>query len=249
MNEEHAMSDKLKILIVDDDPEICQLLQAYLAKQEYDVITRLNGKDILHVIEEHEVDLVVLDVMLPGEDGLSLCQKIRKKSPVMIIMLSAMGEDSDRIVGIELGADDYLPKPFNPRELLARIKSLVRRTTGEIGKQRQLQSKVKVTNIIFADWVLDRNRRKLVAPDKTTVPLTNGEYELLVTLLEHSNQVLSRDQLLNITHNRDAAPFDRTIDVQIGRLRKKIEDDPRSPKFIETVRGGGYQFNGQVTYE
>ena len=242
------MSEKVKILIVDDDPDICELLQEYLQKQAFKVITRGNGDNIVEVLEQEHVDLVVLDVMLPGEDGLSVCQKIRQHSAVMIIMLSAMGEDTDKIVGIEMGADDYLAKPFNPRELLARIKGLVRRTQGEVGQQRQQATLVKVTNLYFSDWTVDRNKRKLISPDGVTIPLTNGEYELLLALLENANRVLNRDQLLNITHNRDAGPFDRTIDVQIGRIRKKIEVDPKTPKFIETIRGGGYQFTGEVTY-
>jgi two-component system OmpR family response regulator len=243
------MSSEINILIVDDDPEIGELLQGYLQKQNFNVITRQDGVDILEVIAVHDVNLVVLDVMLPGEDGLSLCRKIREKSAVMIIMLSAMGEDTDKIVGLEMGADDYLAKPFSPRELLARIKSLVRRTSGEMGAQREQEKLVKVTNIKFANWTLDRNKRKLIAPDAVTIPLTNGEYELLLALLENANRVLSRDQLLNITHNRDAGPFDRTIDVQVGRIRKKIETDAKNPSFIETVRGGGYQFNADVSYE
>lgn len=242
------MSEQLKILIVDDDPDICELLQDYLQKQDFVVITRGNGADIVAVLEQEKVDLLVLDVMLPGEDGLSLCQKIRKHSAVMIIMLSAMGEDTDKIVGIEMGADDYLAKPFNPRELLARIKGLVRRTQGEVGKLREQVGLAKVTNIHFSNWVVDRNKRKLISPESVTIPLTNGEYELLLVLLENANRVLNRDQLLNITHNRDAGPYDRTIDVQIGRIRKKIEVDPKEPKFIETIRGGGYQFSGEVSY-
>lgn len=242
------MSDQLKILIVDDDPDICELLQDYLQKQDFNVVTRANGSDIVEVLEQEQIDLVVLDVMLPGEDGLNICQRIRQHCAVMIIMLSAMGDDTDKIVGIEMGADDYLAKPFNPRELLARIKGLVRRTRGDVGQQRQQASLVKVTNIHFSNWTVDRNKRKLISPEAVTIPLTNGEYELLLTLLENSNRVLNRDQLLNITHNRDAGPFDRTIDVQIGRIRKKIEADPKNPKFIETIRGGGYQFSGEVTY-
>lgn len=243
------MSEQNRLLIVDDDPDICELLTEYLQKQGFFVISRQDGSDIINVINDHQIDLVILDVMLPGDDGLTLCQKIRKQSAVMIIMLSAMGEDTDKIVGIEMGADDYVAKPFNPRELLARIKSLIRRTHGEMGQQRQQQQLSKVSNIYFSGWVVDRNKRKLISPEQMTIPLTNGEYELLTTLLEHANQVLNRDQLLNITHNRDAAPFDRTIDVQIGRIRKKIEVDPKTPKFIETIRGGGYQFTGEVTYE
>lgn len=242
------MNKNMKILIVDDDPDICELLQDYLQNQGYSVITRNDGNELVELIEREQIGLLILDVMLPGDDGLSLCQKIRKHSAVMIIMLSAMGEDTDKIVGIEMGADDYVAKPFNPRELLARIKGLVRRTEGAIGQKRQQEQLVKVTNIHFSNWTVDRNKRKLISPDGVTTPLTNGEYELLLALLENPNQVLNRDQLLNMTHNRDAGPFDRTIDVQIGRIRKKIEDDPKNPKLIETIRGGGYQFSGKVTY-
>lgn len=243
------MVEKTKILIIDDDPDICELIKAYLEKHDFVVCTRNNGRDILDVLNNNSIDLIVLDVMLPGDDGLTLCQKVRQTSDVMIIMLSAMGEDTDRIVGLEMGADDYLAKPFNPRELLARIKSLVRRTTGGLGEERKQRQLSKVPNIKFANWIIDRNKRQLISADGVTIPLTAAEYELLLAFVENANRVLSRDQLLNMTHNRDAGPFDRTIDVQVGRLRKKLEDNPKEPIFLTTVRGGGYQFNAEVEYE
>lgn len=243
------MAHKASILIIDDDKDICELIQAYLEKQDFTVISRNDGAEILEVINQNGIDLVVLDVMLPGEDGLSLCQKIRHASDVMIIMLSAMGEDTDRIVGLEMGADDYLAKPFNPRELLARIKSLVRRTIGDLGVERKQRQLSTVSNIRFGNWVIDRNKRQLISADSVTIPLTAGEYELLIAFVENSNRVLSRDQLLTMTHNREAGPFDRTIDVQVGRLRKKLENNPKEPLLLTTLRGGGYQFNAEVIYE
>lgn len=242
------MATALKILVVDDDVEICELLQNYLQQQGYHVLFKHSGDGILSYIELEQIDLIVLDVMLPGEDGLSLCKKIRDHSDVMIIMLSAMGEDSDRIVGLEMGADDYLPKPFNPRELLARIKSLVRRTEGELGESRQQKQLEKVPAIEFGDWVIDRQKQQLISKDNVAIPLTKAEYNLLLAFVENANRVLNRDQLLNITHNRDAAPFDRTIDVLVGRLRKKLQDDLAEAKYITTIRGGGYMFNGEIKY-
>jgi len=239
---------RVNILVIDDDQQICELLQGYLQRQDFNVFYQHDGRDVLSVLGEKKIDLVILDLMLPGEDGLSICQKIRQHSAVMIIMLTAVGEETDRIVGIEMGADDYLAKPFNPRELLARIKALIRRTSGELGQQRQQQQFAKVTNLYFADWMLDRNKCQLVSPEKIVIPLTQGEYALLTVLLEHANQVLSRDQLLSVIHNREAGPFDRTIDVQIARLRKKIESDAKNPHYIKTIRGGGYQFIAKVTY-
>jgi two-component system OmpR family response regulator len=187
-----------------------------------------------------ETDLVILDVMLPGKSGLDLCREIRAKSDVPILMLTAMGEETDRIVGLEMGADDYLPKPFNSRELLARIRAILRRTEGA-GK---VATKAKALR--FSGWVLDRARRRLTAPDGVAIDLTSGEYELLTVFAEHSQRVLNRDQLLDLARGREAMPFDRSIDVQVSRVRRKIETDPRSPKLIVTVRGDGYMFTPDV---
>jgi len=234
-----------KIVIVDDDAEIRRLLGQFLGKYGFDVALAKNGEEMDSVLAQGPVDCVILDIMMPGEDGFECCKRLRKTSTVPIIMLSAAGDETDRIVGLEMGADDYLPKPFNPRELLARIKAILRRTetvsdfTGTI-----------VTNkddiVTFEQWTLDMGMRRLISPEGLDVDLTAGEYSLLVAFVENPKRVLSRDQLLECTHNRSAGPFDRTIDVQVSRLRQKIEEDPKSPKIIKTVRGGGYMFAAQV---
>jgi two-component system OmpR family response regulator len=187
-------------------------------------------------------DLVVLDIMLPGEDGLSLCRRIRAQSALPVIMLTAVAEETDRIVGLEMGADDYLVKPFNPRELLARIKEVLRRTGGD-ARVRDTGGRV----FSFAGWRVDLAKRELTSPDGVLVPLTGGEFDLLAAFVEHPQRVLSRDFLLDHAKGRDAQPFDRSIDVQLSRLRRKIEADPRDPQFIKTVRSGGYIFTQPVT--
>ena len=238
---------KSHVLIVDDDPEIGALLGDYLAKHGYRVSLARDGREMSKLIARANIDLIVLDVMLPGEDGISLCRQLRETSEVPIIMLSAAGEEVDRVLGLEVGAGDYIAKPFSPRELLARIKALSRRTTGKLGLQRKSSQIAKMPNIYFQAWTLDQNRRRLIAPDGVAVPLSAGEYELLLAFLENPNRTLTRDQLLDLTHGREATPFDRTIDVQVARLRKKIEKDAKNPLILVTVRGGGYQFNASVT--
>ncbi len=240
-------AQKPHILIVDDDPQIGDLLSDYLEQHGYRVSLARDGREMSRVLKRTQVDLVVLDIMLPGEDGLSLCRQLRSTSEMPIIMLSAVGEEADRVVGLEVGADDYLAKPFSPRELLARIKALVRRTTGVLAEKRKARQLAKMPNIYFEAWTLDQNKRRLIAPDGVTVPLSAGEYELLVAFLENPQRTLNRDQLLDLTRGREAVPFDRTIDVQVARLRKKIEKDPKNPQIILTMRGDGYQFNATVT--
>jgi two-component system OmpR family response regulator len=180
--------------------------------------------------------------MMPGEDGLTLCRRVRATSSLPIIMLTAMGEDTDRIVGLEMGADDYLPKPFNPRELLARIRAVLRRAGGDAPETPEENGGLRT----FDGWSLDLAKRELRAPDGTLVPLTAGEYDLLAVIVERPGRVLSRDQLLDLTRGRDAVPFDRSVDVQISRLRRKLEPDPKEPQIIKTVRGGGYVFACEV---
>jgi two-component system OmpR family response regulator len=240
------MVQKAHILIVDDDPQIGDLLNDYLLQHGYRVSLARDGREMARVLKRGKVDLVVLDIMLPGTDGLSLCRELRASSEIPIIMLSAVGEEADRVVGLEVGADDYLAKPFSPRELLARIKALVRRTTGQLGEQRKASQLAKLPNIYFKDWTLDQNKRRLIAPDGVAIPLSAGEYELLVAFLENPQRTLNRDQLLDLTRGRESMPFDRTIDVQVARLRKKIEKDPKNPEIIVTMRGDGYQFNTDV---
>lgn len=241
------MTQKPHILVVDDDPQIGDLLNDYLEQHGYRVSLARDGNEMKKLLSRTTIDLVVLDIMLPGEDGLSLCRYLRDTSEVPIIMLSAVGEEADRVIGLEVGADDYLAKPFSPRELLARIKALARRTTGRLAEKRKARQVAKMPNIYFEQWTLDQNKRRLITPDGVTVPLSGGEYELLVAFLESPKRILNRDQLLDLTRGREAVPYDRTIDVQVARLRKKIEKDPKNPEIIITVRGDGYQFNAEVT--
>ncbi len=230
------------VLIVDDDPEIRDLLGRYLKKHGYRVDRAADGREMARLLETGRFDLVVLDLMLPGEDGLSLCRRLRASSDLPVIMLTAMGDETDRIVGLEIGADDYLPKPFNPRELLARIKAVLRRG----GALRPPEGETPA-GLEFDGWRIDVGRRELFAPDGVLVPLTSGEFDLLLALAERPQRVLSRDQLLDLTKGRAAQPFDRSIDVQLSRLRRKIEADPKEPQLIKTVRGGGYMLTARVT--
>jgi len=232
------------ILVVDDDREIRSLVAQLLRKHGFRVTDAADGREMMQVLENGRFDLVVLDLMLPGEDGLSLCRRVRATSSMPIIMLTAMGEETDRIVGLEMGADDYLPKPFNPRELLARIRAVLRRAGGEVPEP---VAEDAGSLRVFEGWSLDTAKRELRAPDGTLVPLTAGEYDLLAAIVERPGRVLSRDQLLDLTRGRDAVPFDRSVDVQISRLRRKLETDPKEPQIIKTVRGGGYVFTCEVS--
>jgi two-component system, OmpR family, response regulator len=227
------MVDAAKVLIVDDDREIRDLLARFLRKHGLRVETVADGRAMARALESGRFDLVVLDLMLPGEDGLSLCRHLRATSSLPVIMLTAVAEDTDRIIGLEIGADDYVTKPFNPRELLARIKAVLRRTAGD-GRE------TSEGTLTFAGWRLATAQRELRDPDGVLVPLTSGEFDLLLAFVERPERVLSRDQLLDLTKGRDALPFDRSVDVQLSRLRRKIETDPQNPKLIKTVRGGGY---------
>jgi two-component system OmpR family response regulator len=229
------------ILIVDDDREIRDLLARFLDKHGLRVTAAADGREMHRVLDGSRIDLIVLDLMLPGEDGLTLCRNLRARSAIPIIMLTAMGEETDRIVGLEMGADDYLAKPFNPRELLARIKAVLRRA-----EQAPAAGPVEGGAVLeFAGWALDLDRRELQRPDGVMVPLSSGEFELLATFATHPGRVLSRDQLLDLARGREAH-FDRSIDVQVSRLRRKIEADPQEPALIKTVRNGGYTFTPSV---
>jgi two-component system, OmpR family, response regulator len=230
------------LLVIDDDREIRDLLSRFLAKHGYRVTTAKDAREARRILADARIDLLILDVMMPGEDGLSLCRDVRAKSATPIIMLTAMGEETDRIVGLEVGADDYLPKPFSPRELLARIKAVMRRAVGLPPSDPAERGKV----LRFAGWTLDFGRRRLESPLGEAVELSTGEFELLVAFVERPQRVLNRDQLLDLARGRAAAPFDRSIDVQVSRLRRKIETDPKSPQIITTVRGGGYVFTPAV---
>jgi two-component system OmpR family response regulator len=231
------MEQSPHILIVDDDREIRDLLGRFLERQGLRVSLARDAREARRLWPLGHYHLIVLDLMLPGESGLDLARWLRSQSDVPIVMLTAMGEETDRIVGLELGADDYVAKPFNPRELLARIRAVLRRAGGESGERgREPPPRL----IRFAGWTLEPARRRLTDPQGAEVPLTGGEYELLTVLVERPNRVLTRDMLMDLLHGRQAGPFDRAIDVAVSRLRRKLEDDGRNPSLIKTVRGGGY---------
>jgi len=232
-----------RLLVVDDDREIRDLLSKLLSRRGYKVTTAREEVEMRQVLASSRVDLVILDIMLPGKDGLTLCQELRATQSLPIIMLTARGEPADRIVGLELGADDYLPKPFDVRELEARIKAVLRRSAGEAG---ETSGKVSGAKFVFAGWTLDARLRQLTSPDGVLVSLTSGEFDLLLVLAERPQRILSRDQLMDLTRGRDATPFDRSIDIQVSRLRRKIEVSPKTPEIIKTVRGGGYLFTPSV---
>jgi len=227
-----------RLLIVDDEPELRKLLKAYLAKEGYEVEAVEHGISMDEYLSRHDVDLVILDLMLPGEDGLSIGRRLRQQKNLPIIILSARGEELDRIVGLEMGADDYLTKPFNPRELLARIRSVLRRCN-ETTTTATDEGTLIYT---FGSFELDIQQHKLTRSDKE-IPLTAGEFKLLRIFLEHSNRVLSRDTLLEMSKGYDYSPMDRSIDVCVGRLRRKIETDPSEPLYLRTIWGTGYMFS------
>lgn len=231
------------ILIVDDDAEIRTLLATYLGRNGLRVSAVADGRAMARVLDAGRVDLIVLDLMLPGDDGLTLCRNLRVKSDVPIIMLTARGEETDRIIGLEMGADDYLPKPFSARELLARIKVILRRS-------RSLPANLqpdKARRLKFAQWTLDTAQRHLESAEGVVTALSGAEYKLLRVFLSHPNRVLNRDQLLDLTQGREADPLDRSIDVQVSRLRHRLGDDPRDPHLIKTVRGEGYVLAVEVS--
>jgi len=224
------------LLVVDDDRDTRELLSVYLGKQGFTVSTVADGREMDAWLARNSTDLVILDLMLPGEDGLSIARRLRAEHRLPIVMISARGTDVDRIVGLEVGADDYLPKPFNPRELLARIRAVLRRdrTTSE-------SEQVESCAVTFGPFRLDSDRRVL-SRDDSEVELSRAEFDLLCVFVSHPNKVLSRDAIMDALSGHDRDPFDRSIDVRVTRLRHKIEDDPGHPKFIRTVWGIGYQF-------
>ena len=231
------------ILVVDDHSEIRDLLKRFLEQHGLRVSCARDGKEMKRLLDEREFDLLVLDLMMPGEDGLTLCRELRVKSRLPIIMLTAMGEETDRIIGLEMGADDYLSKPFNPRELLARIKAVMRRTQAESLPVPETLTR----DLRFDRWLLDVNRRELVDEDGVGLSLSTAEFDLLKVFLERPQRVLSRDQLLDLARGREAVAFDRAIDTLVSRLRRKLERDPKNPELIKTIWGGGYMFSADVT--
>lgn len=249
------------LLVVDDNPEIRESLTQYLEKNGFSVDQAADAAEARKNMAEKNYQLIILDVMMPGEDGLSLCRYIHENIKTPVILLTAMSEETDRIVGLELGADDYLTKPFNPRELLARIKAIFRRTAliADNAEQSSNSMTNKTTSepenetYTFGDWTLDVNQQLLShvsnpPNSQQTQILSTGEFRLLMAFLEHPKRVLSRDQLLDMVSNRSLGVFDRSIDNQISRLRKKIEADPKQPKYIKTVWGGGYNFGYPVNH-
>lgn len=239
------MTDNAHILVVDDQKEICDVVEEYLSGEGYRVSTAHDGGGMRRTLSQGPVDLVILDLMLPGEDGLTLARALRnEQAGIGIIILTGRGETVDRIIGLEMGADDYLPKPFHLRELLARVKSVLRRVQMRTGdKPAASRSKAR-----FGGWSLDLSSRELTSPGGEEVRLTTGEFDLLAAFVHNANQVLTRDRLLDLARNREAGPFDRTIDVQVGRLRRKLEDDPQNPSMIKTVRGTGYIFTPTIEF-
>jgi two-component system, OmpR family, response regulator len=230
------------ILVVEDDRETRTLIAKYLRTNACNVATAADGREMVRAMTDHRVDLLILDVMLPGEDGLSLCRKVRAESQVPIIMLTARGEDVDRIVGLEMGADDYMPKPFNPRELLARINAVLRRQQAA----RNASAIEGAAALSFQGWHIDLRLRELRNPEGARVAMTSAEFDLLRTFCERPGRVLSRDSLLDLTQGRNAGSFERSIDMLVSRIRRKIEPDPQEASLIKTVRSGGYVFTPQV---
>ncbi len=232
------------ILIVDDHREIRELVARALATEGFRVSAAADGKAMRKALADGRIDLILLDLMLPGEDGLALCRALRAESNIPIIMLTAKGDEIDRVIGLEMGADDYLAKPFGSRELIARIKAVLRRAPRDATEPRHRAKLYR-----FDRWRLNAERRELLREDGVAVPLSTGEYELLLALVERPQRVLSREQLLDLARGRSAGALDRSIDTQVSRLRKKIEADPADPKIIQTVWGGGYVFTPSVSRE
>jgi two-component system OmpR family response regulator len=234
-SERHAMSDAAHILVVDDDREIRTLLRDYLEKNGFKATAVADGVETRRALERGRFDLIVLDLMLPHESGLDICRALRASSDIPVIMLTALGDEVDRVVGLEVGADDYLPKPFSPRELLGRIKAVLRRTAlaprGDVADVRVYR---------FGGWLLDTTERALTSPDGERVALGGAEYRVLSVLLANAPRLLTRSQLMELARGRDHDPFDRSIDVRVSRLRQTLRDDARSPRIVKTVYGEGY---------
>jgi two-component system, OmpR family, response regulator len=230
----------LSILMVDDDAQIRQLLSDYLSDFGMSVVAVGDGKAMQEALKQSSFDLVILDLMLPGEDGLSLCRSLRAESDIPILMLTARGEAMDRVVGLELGADDYIVKPFEPRELVARIQTILRRARGK-PESRKEQNEAE-----FRGWRLNYVLRHLVSPKELVIPLSNAEFRLLTVFIENPNRILTREFLLDSARGRDMDIFDRSIDILVSRVRQKLNDDSRTPTLIKTVRGEGYLFDAKV---
>jgi two-component system OmpR family response regulator len=232
------------ILLVDDDEDILSLLDAFFRKHGHTVCVAEDGKAMFTALENQTFDLIILDVMLPHEDGFSLCRRLRTTSTIPIIMLTAVADSTDRVVGLELGADDYLTKPFDQRELLARVKAVLRRTAAAAATAQHDETRPL---LCFAGWRLDVVRRELRSTDNTLVLLSSVEFDLLLAFAEHPRRILTRDQLIDIARGSTHVAYDRSIDVQVSRLRYKLEQDPKNPSIIRTIRNAGYMFVPEVT--
>lgn len=233
------------ILVVDDHREIRELVSRALVRESFRVSVAADGREMRKVMADAHIDLIILDLMLPGEDGLSLCRALRAESNIPVIMLTAKGDEIDRVVGLEVGADDYIPKPFGSRELIARIRAVLRRSRNDGAPDQSPRAR----RYRFDRWQLDTGARELLREDGVTVPLSTGEFDLLMALITRPQRVLSRDQLLDLARGRAASAFDRSVDTQVSRLRKKLEVNPNEPAIIKTVWGGGYMFASEVTSE
>jgi two-component system phosphate regulon response regulator OmpR len=236
------MTGRTHIVVVDDEPDIRETVQDYLELHGFEVTPADGGPALRELVEARDIDLVLLDINMPGEDGLSLARFLREQSDVALIMLTAAGEVVDRIIGLEMGADDYLPKPVDLRELLARVKAVLRRMDSA-REQAEAAAAEPRREVLFGSHRLDLEGHKLYDPEGEEITLTSMEFDLLKAFAEHPNRVLSRDQLLDMAHNRDWEPFDRSIDIRIARIRRKIEADHSKPQVIKTVRGAGYIFS------
>ena len=237
------MTARPHLLLVDDEAAIREPLGAYLQRSGFRVSEAANAAEARKILAGHAIELAILDIMMPGEDGLSLCRSIREQGELPVILLTARSEETDRIVGLEMGADDYVLKPFSPRELVARIKTIMRRAGG--GTAREVANEATVYR--FEGWTLRADDWTLTGSDGVAIPLSTADFRLLQAFVTHPRQVLNRDQLLDLTAGREAHAFDRSIDNQISRLRRKLEDDARAPRLIKTVWGGGYMFGADVT--
>ena len=230
-----------KILIVDDDPDVRDIVERCLKDAGYQVWSFADGSGVFDAVSEQNIDLAIVDLVLPDTDGLMLTRKLKEHSGIGVIILSGRGETTEKIIGLEVGADDYVAKPFEPRELLARVRSVLRRLGHDTADVL-----AETTVFTFDDWRLDVTARTLISPKGEHIELSSGEFNLLKAFIEHPNRVLSRDQLLDYTHANDTPAFDRSVDVRVGRVRKKIEVDPQNPQFIKTIRNGGYMFAAKV---
>jgi two-component system, OmpR family, response regulator len=238
-----APIDHGHILVVDDDPQIRLLVSRFLQRHGYRVSSAPDGRVMQEMMARSPVDLVILDVMLPGKNGLDLCREARVSTQVPIIMLTARGDEGDRIAGLEVGADDYVTKPFSSRELLARVRAVLRRMRGRSASSEPTGSDI----VAFDGWSLDMRRRELSSPQAVLVDLSTGEFDMLVAFIEHANRVLSREMLMEFAKTRASDPFDRTIDVQVSRLRRKLSDGEEDNRLIKTIRGAGYMFTPKIT--